>query len=340
MNENTVNQITNKEPPFNVTNRMITLISEISEILGRIISTAGLDKNPTLRRKNRILTIHSSLGIEQNTLTIEEVTAVINGKHVLAPPKDIEEVKNAYEIYENMELLNPYSCEDLLKAHSVMMRGLVADYGEFRDRPVGVVDSITGKIIHFGTLPQYVPSLMDKLLKWTEESNFHMLIKSSVFHYEFELIHPFLDGNGRIGRLWHSLLLYTWNPIFAWLPIESMIFKRQQEYYDVINHCNIVGNSTAFIEFMLDTIKLTAAETTFTCSEEQVKEQDEEQVNLNKILNYCRTPRSRKEIQDFCGIAGRKKFNATYLKPLLESGKLAMTIPDKPTSRNQKYYTV
>lgn len=324
------------KPPFSITNKMIEKISEISELVGKITTTANLDKNPVLCRKNRILTIHSSLSIEQNTLTLEQVTAVLNGKQVLAPPKDIEEVKNAYEIYDNMELLNPYKCEDLLKAHGVMMRGLVDQCGEFRTRPVGVADSQTGEIIHFGTLLDYVPELVEKLLEWTEKSDLHILIKSCVFHYEFEVIHPFLDGNGRIGRLWHTLLLSKWNSIFAWLPVESMIYKRQQEYYNVINVCNFEGESTKFIEFMLETIKMTLEETISTCADGT----SQEQVGLEQLLDFCKIPRSRAEMQEFCGIEGRKRFIDNYLKPLLNSKQLAMTIPDKPTSRNQKYYTV
>lgn len=258
----------NYTPPFSISNKIIKYVSQISELVGHINVTAGLDKNPVLRRKNRILTIQSSLGIEQNTLNIEQVTAVINGKTVLAPPKDIEEVKNAYEIYENMELLNPYSVDDLLKAHSIMMRGLVEDYGEFRTRPVGVADSKTGEIIHLGTLHQYVPELIEKLFEWTKKSDVHMLIKSCVFHYEFEVIHPFLDGNGRTGRLWHTLLLSKWKSVFAWLPVESMIFKRQSEYYNVINKCNCLADSTEFIEFMLETIKMTLEEAISTCEVE------------------------------------------------------------------------
>lgn len=250
-----------KQPPFEITNMMISQISDIAELVGKITVTSKLERNPTLRRENRIRTIQGSLSIEQNSLTVEQVTAVLNGKLIIAPPKDIAEVKNAYEIYENMELLDPYSSDDLLKAHSVMMRGLVEPAGEWRSCPVGVVSSSTGEIIHFGTLPDYVPESMERLLTWTKESDCHILIKSCVFHYEFELIHPFTDGNGRMGRLWHTLMLSKWNPIFAWLPVESMIQRRQQEYYDVINYCNNACSSTKFIEFMLDTVKDTLVET-------------------------------------------------------------------------------
>ncbi len=253
--------MSNYKPPFDITNEIINLVAEISVLIGQIKSTENLSKNPTLRRKNRISTIYSSLAIEQNSLNIEQVTAVINGKTVLAPPKDIEEVKNAFEIYENMDLLNPYSIDDLLKAHSIMMRGLTDEYGEFRSRAIGVFDQKNGEVIHFGTLPQYVPELTQKLLDWTKNSPVNSLIKSCVFHYEFELIHPFSDGNGRTGRLWHTLLLSKENSFFAWLPIETMIQKRQDKYYEAFKICNNVCNSTVFIEFMLNAIKDTLLET-------------------------------------------------------------------------------
>ena len=207
-----------------------------------------------MRRTNRIRTIHGSLAIEQNTLSLEQVTAVLNGKQVLAPPKDIAEVKNAYEIYERLEELDPYSVDDLLTAHSIMTRSLVDESGVFRSKPVGVVDQ-EGHVLHFGTLPQYVSDLVMELLDWVKSSDVHMLIRSCVLHYELELIHPFTDGNGRVGRLWHTLLLSKWNPAFAWLPVESMIHARQPEYYAAINASNDAGESTVFIEFVLSAIK-------------------------------------------------------------------------------------
>lgn len=244
----------NTKPPFEITNSILDEIAEIAELVGRVSAAAGLPVNPTLRRTNRIRSIYSSLAIEQNTLSLEQVTAVLNGKRVIAPPKDIAEVKNAYEIYERMDSLDPYSAEDLLSAHAVMTRGLVEESGCFRSKPVGVVDK-QGNVLHFGTLPDDVPGLVKELLEWTRDSDFHMLIKSCVFHYELELIHPFADGNGRIGRLWHTLLLTQWKPIFAWLPMESIIHDRQEEYYDAINLSNFEGESTAFIAFMLSAIK-------------------------------------------------------------------------------------
>ncbi len=250
----------NKQPPFEITEQILTEVAEISELVGKASVKSSISRDPTLRRTNRIRTVYSSLAIEQNTLDIEQVSAVISGKRVLAPPKDIAEVLNAYEIYECMDSLDPYSIDDLLKAHSIMVRGLVSEAGVFRSRPVGVVDE-SGNIIHFGTLPQYVPQLVSELLGWVKESRLHMLIKSCVFHYEFELIHPFSDGNGRMGRLWHTLLLSKWSPVFAWLPVESVIHDNQSEYYNAINTSNDNGSSTVFIVFMLSVIKSALLET-------------------------------------------------------------------------------
>lgn len=256
-----------KKPPFEITNTILDKIAEIAELVGHVNASFGLSTNPMLRRTNRIRTIYSSLAIEQNTLSLEQVTAVLNGKHVIAPPKDIAEVKNAYEIYEIMDSLDPYSADDLLRAHGVMTRGLIEESGCFRSRPVGVVDK-QGNVLHFGTLPDYVPGLVMELLDWVRDSEFHMLIKSCVFHYELELIHPFSDGNGRIGRLWHTLLLTQWKPMFAWLPVESMIHDRQDEYYQAINRSNNEAESTIFIEFMLSAIKEALLEAVQTGSAE------------------------------------------------------------------------
>lgn len=249
----------NNKPPFEITNRMITEIAEISELLGKLSLPAG-DAELLLRRENRIRTVQGTLAIEQNTLSLEQVTAVLNGKHIIAPPKDIAEVRNAYEIYEHLDELDPYSEDDLLKAHGIMMRGLTEDAGEYRAKAVGVADA-EGRILHFGALPRCVPDLMTELLEWTERSDVHILIRSCVFHYEFELIHPFSDGNGRMGRLWHTLLLSRWNPLFAWLPVESMIYAHQAEYYAAINASNDAGESTAFIEFMLSILYASLMET-------------------------------------------------------------------------------
>lgn len=278
----------NKKPPFEITNTMIHEIAEIAELVGKLTSTNQLSANPTLRRTNRIRTIHGSLAIEQNTLSLEQVTAVLNGKQVLAPPKDIAEVKNAYEIYERLDELDPYSVDDLLTAHGIMTRGLVDESGVFRSKPVGVVDQ-EGHVLHFGTLPQYVPNLVMELLDWVKNSDVHMLIRSCVFHYEFELIHPFANGNGRVGRLWHTLLLSKWNPAFAWLPVESIIHDRQQEYYEAINASNNAGESTVFIEFMLSAIKASLMDAINTSDEMSGGAMDKATVRWRQIEKFLET---------------------------------------------------
>lgn len=294
----------NKKPPFEITNAIIDHVAEIAELVGRLTSTNQLSANPTLRRTNRIRTIHGSLAIEQNTLTLEQVTAVLNGKQVLAPPKDIAEVKNAYEIYERLDELDPFSVDDLLTAHSIMTRGLVDESGVFRSKPVGVVDQ-EGHILHFGTLPQYVPDLVMELLGWTKNNDVHMLIRSCVFHYEFELIHPFADGNGRVGRLWHTLLLSKWNPAFAWLPVESIIHDRQQEYYAAINASNAAGESTVFIEFMLSAIKPSLIDALNTSDEMGDGPMDKATLRWKQIEEYLQTHEyiMNADVRELCGVS-------------------------------------
>ena len=259
-----------------------------------------LSSNPILRRSNRIRSIHGSLAIEQNTLSLEQVTAILNGKHVLAPPKDIAEVKNAYEIYERLDELDPYSIDDLLIAHGIMTRGLVKESGMIRSRPVGVIDQ-KGNLLHLGAFPQYVPGLVQDLMDWMKKSDVHMLIRSCVFHYEFEIIHPFEDGNGRVGRLWHTLLLSKWNPTFAWLPVESIIHDRQEEYYSAINASNNTGKTTVFIEFMLSTIKASLIDA-ISMSDEM---SNKSSIRFNQIENYLKNHPfiMNADVRVLCGVS-------------------------------------
>ena len=245
-------------PPFRMTDEITNLVIEIGELVGAVSVDAGLSPDPRLRRENRIRTIYSSLAIEQNTLSLDQVTGVIEGRRVLGPPKDIREVKNAYEAYERMELFDPCSLEDLLAAHRLMMQDLVTEAGRFRTGNVGVFRD--GQLIHAGTPADYVPEVMAQLFAWLRESGLHPLIKSCVFHYEFEFIHPFADGNGRTGRFWQSLILQRWKPIFAWLPVETLIRERQEDYYAALNAANSQGESTAFVAFMLSVIRDTLKE--------------------------------------------------------------------------------
>lgn len=245
-------------PPFRVTEEMLAKVAEIGQLVEQVKVSHSLDETLTLRRINRIRSIQSSLAIEANTLSEEQVTAVINGHRVLAPPRDIKEVENAFDVYERLDRLDPYSIDDLCAAHGIMMGGLLNDAGHFRTRAVGVVKD--GEVIHAGTLPAYIPDNMYQLFDWLRNSESHMLIKSSIFHYEFELIHPFGDGNGRIGRLWQTLLLSQWQPIFAWLPVESMIYRNQEAYYQAIDRSNVEREGTVFLDFMLQMILQTLRE--------------------------------------------------------------------------------
>lgn len=318
----------NKQPPFQITNKIIDDVAEISELIGRLSAHDHLSSNPNLRRTNRIRTIHGSLAIEQNTLSLEQVTAVLNGKNVLAPPKDIAEVKNAYEIYERLDELDPYSVDDLLTAHGIMTRGLVDESGIFRSRPVGVVDQ-DGHVLHFGTLPQYVPALVTELLDWAKRSDLHMLIRSCVFHYELELIHPFADGNGRVGRLWHTLLLSKWNPVFAWLPVESIIHDHQQEYYDAINASNDAGESTAFIEFMLSAIKASLIDTVHTSDVMSDGKTDKKALRWQKIEQFLQTHEyiMNADVRELCGVSAATANR--ILVGLVEDQKLARCHVDR-----------
>ena len=253
----------NKQPPFQITNKMIADVAEISELTGRLSAHDHLSSNPNLRRTNRIRTIHGSLAIEQNTLSLEQVTA-----------------------------------------HGIMTRGLVDESGIFRTRPVGVVDQ-EGHVLHFGTLPQYVPDLVMELLDWAKHSDLHMLIRSCVFHYELELIHPFADGNGRIGRLWHTLLLSKLNPVFAWLPVESIIHDHQQEYYDASNASNDAGESTAFIEFMLSVIKASLMDAIHTSDAMSAGKTDKKALRWQKIEQFLQTHEyiMNADVRELCGVS-------------------------------------
>ena len=240
------------KPPFTVSAKAINLIAKISSQLERYAIRMEQEDTLRLRRANRIKTIHSSLAIEGNTLSEGEVQAVLEGKKVVAPLKEIQEVKNAIKTYELYPKLNPFSIQDLLLAHGTMMAGLVDEAGMFRKGGVGVFDG--DKPIHIAPPADRVRDLMSDLFGWLENADDHLLIRSCVFHYEFEFIHPFADGNGRIGRLWQSLILGRLDPIFEHLPVENMVYSNQQAYYYAINRSSDLGDSGPFIDFMLEEI--------------------------------------------------------------------------------------
>lgn len=233
-------------PPFIVSAEAINLIAEISALLERHTIVTESEHSVMLRK---VKTIHSSLAIEGNTLSEDEVRDIINGKNIIAPLRQIQEVKNAIRVYDFYSQLNPFSEKDLLRAHGIMMESLTDDAGRYRNGGVGVFDN--NRLLHMAPPPQRVPELMRNLFSWLKKSCDHLLIRSCVFHYEFEFIHPFSDGNGRMGRLWQSLILGRLNPLFEYLPIENMVFANQQEYYDAIAKSSNEGQSGPFIDFML-----------------------------------------------------------------------------------------
>lgn len=323
-------------PPYEITDEMLELVSEIMENLGKLSGVNELEKLPRLRRVSRIKSIHSSLAIENNTLSIEQVTDVINGKRVLAPQKDIEEVHNAFNAYEKLSEINPYSIDDLLKIHGIMMNGLVKEAGRLRSGQVGVYNQ-DGKVVHLAPPADFVPQQLGQLFNWVKDSNSNMLIKSSIFHYEFEFIHPFNDGNGRTGRLWQTALLASWKPIFAWIPIESIIKDNQEDYYNAITLSTSQGKSNIFIEFMLDVINK-AIKDIITDTRNHYNHINNQITELMKVIESY--PQSATELMEKLNLKSRLGFRKNYLQPALDAGLIGMTEPDKPTSKNQKYFKI
>ncbi|HNW83001.1 MAG TPA: Fic family protein [bacterium] len=245
-------------PPFNVSVKAVNLIAEISALVERYAIRLEQKEGVHLRKVNRIKTIRGSLAIEGNTLSESMITDIIEGKTVVAPIREIQEVKNAIKTYTVYSEFDPFSVEDMLKAHGLMMDLLADDAGHFRKTGVGVFAG--GKAVHIAPPADRVPYLMDDLFKWLKSSKDHLLIKSCVFHYEFEFIHPFSDGNGRTGRLWQSLILAKLNPVFSHLPVENMVFQNQQKYYQAIRKSTSAADSGIFIDFMLEEILKTLKE--------------------------------------------------------------------------------
>ena len=240
------------EPPFTLSTEIVNLAAEISAKVERFVIRLEQPDGLRLRRINQIQSIHSSLAIEGNMLSEDQVSDIIEGKRVIAPAREILEVKNALQTYELYSSLNAFSEKDLLKAHGVMMQGIIPDAGKYRNCNEGVFKG--NKCVHFAPPPNMVPVLMKNLFSWLKRSKMHWLIRSCIFHYEFEFVHPFRDGNGRMGRLWQSLILGKWNSVFAHLPVENLVYANQQEYYNAINASSTAGNCNIFVEFMLNKI--------------------------------------------------------------------------------------
>ncbi|MGI6689437.1 MAG: Fic family protein [Christensenellales bacterium] len=318
-----------------MTNQMLMLVAQIAEKTGRVSSYRSFETKPHLRRNNRIRSIQSSLAIEANSLSLNEVKSVIGGKTVIGPQKEIQEVRNAYRAYDMIGQFDPYSMADLKKLHGVMMYLTVQQPGVFRNHNEGVFNG--GRCIFMAPPPQLVPGQMQSLFDWMKRSRqeVHPLILSSVFHYEFVFIHPFADGNGRMARLWQTALLSAWNPVFQYLPLESRIHEFQDGYYDAIAACHTAGNSDAFIVFMLDKINLTLDGALRQVSEKDAYLSKEVQ-KLLETMEYD-VPYASAQLMARLGLKSRDNFRKRYLIPALEQGLIIMGVPDKPTSRNQTY---
>ena len=323
-------------PPYSLTDEMLELVAEIMENLGKLNNVNDLEKLPRLRRVNRIKSIHSSLSIENNTLSLEQVTDVINGRKVLGPKEDILAVQNANLAYREIEKINPYDINDLLKIHGIMMKGLAYNAGKMRTGQVGVINS-RGKVVHLAPPAEFAREKLIQLFDWIKTSNANMLIKSCVFHYEFEFIHPFDDGNGRMGRLWQTALLASWKPIFAWIPIESIIKKNQEQYYRAITISTSSANSNAFILFMLSVINKAIKDIVNDARKHYNHISNQIAALLDVIEAY---PQSAAELMKKLKLKSRNGFRKNYLNPAIELGLIGLTEPNKPTSRNQKYYKI
>lgn len=322
-------------PPFTITNKMLSYVSSISEKIGRISVIGNLESKPHLRKNNRIKSIHSSLKIEANSLTLGQVRDVINGKTVLGEQKEIQEVKNAYAAYEHLAEINPYDIRHLKQFHGIMTKYLVEESGEFRSGEEGVFNG--DKCIFMAPPARFVPQLMNDLFAWMKEArkDVHPLILSSVFHYEFVFIHPFADGNGRMARLWHTAILSKWKPVFEYIPIESRIEKFQDEYYDAIAQCHVAGESTIFVEFMLSQIDKILDDISIQINGENEYLPETVQ-KLLEVMEY-EIPYTGNALMEKLGLKAKEGFRRNYLHPAIEMNLIRMTIPDKPNSRNQRY---
>ena len=322
-------------PPYIITDKILSLVASVSEKVGRITERSNLDSKPHLRRSNKIKSIYSSLAIEANSLSLGEVKDVINGKTVIGAEKEIQEVKNAYAAYEEISKIDVYSLKELKRLHGIMTKYIVDISGDFRLGEEGVFNG--DKCIFMAPPAKFVPGQMTDLFNWMKQNKktVHPLILSSVFHYEFVFIHPFTDGNGRMARLWHTAILSKWQPIFEFIPIESQIEKFQNGYYEAIAKCHANGNSTVFIEFMLEQIDAVLDEIadSVTSPANNITEY------VSRLLSVMEfdTPYTSNEILALLGLKSKETLRKNYLTPAIESGLVVMTEPDKPNSRNQRY---
>ena len=330
--------MTDYQPPFVITNQILSYVASISEKIGRITLISNMRSKPHLRKNTRIASVHSSLKIEANSLSLNQVRDVINGRAVLGERKEIQEVKNAYAAYEKISEIDPYSVEELKKFHGIMTKYIVDESGEFRLGEEGVFNG--EQCIFMAPPARLVPMLIEQLFVWMKKAciDVHPLILSSIFHYEFVFIHPFSDGNGRMARLWHTAILTKWKPIFEYIPIESQIEKFQDEYYDAIAKCHVEGESTVFIEFMLSQIDKILDELSTQIHEDDEMITDHIKMLL-EVMDYD-IPYTSRTLMEKLRLKSKEGFRRNYLRPAIDMNLIQMTIPDKPNSRNQKYIKV
>lgn len=322
------------KPPYTITNEILALVASISEKTGKLTAYRSLETKPNLRRNNRIKSVHSSLKIESNTLPEGSVRAVLNNRTVIGPKKEIQEVKNAFAAYDEIGTADPYSLSDLKRLHGMMTYLTVEESGIFRRGAEGVFDG--DRCIFMAPPPELVPSLMESLFGWMKQNSktVHPLILSCVFHYEFVFIHPFRDGNGRMARLWQTILLARWNPLFQYIPIESQIEKFQEGYYQAIALCNAKGSSTDFIQFMLSRIDEVLDEVWTQSNQDGAV--SESVRRLLSVMEYD-TPYTANALLGLLHLKTKEALRRSYLGPAIEAGLVEMSLPDKPTSRNQRY---
>ncbi len=338
--------MTQYQPPFSITPSILSLVAEISEQLGRWSANLGEDDeglSPQLRRGNRIRTIQASLAIEHNSLTVEQVMAVLEGKRVLGLPREIQEVRNAFAAYEQLPQWQPHNPKHLLASHGLLMQGLVDDAGRWRHSGVGIYQE--QRLVHMAPPASQVQRLMSDLLVWVKQSTVHPLVASCVFHYEFEFIHPFSDGNGRMGRLWQTLILSQWKPALAYLPVETVIRSQQTEYYAALSAADLASDATGFVEFMLQALLAAMQEVVLATPENDSSAPSRHQVGTKlkltadqlHVFEHIEGELSLIDLMEFLNRKDRTKFRQQVLTPLVELGLVEATIPDKPTSSRQKY---
>jgi Fic family protein len=326
-------------------------VAEIAELVGRHSALAEGDLIPRLRRENRLRTLHASLAIENNSLSLEQVTAVIAGKRVLGDPREIREVQNAFAAYDAMEEWDPASVDDLLAAHALLMKGLASEAGSFRSGGVGIFRG--EQLVHMAPPASRVPELVGDLFRWLRQTPEHPLVAGCLVHYELEFIHPFEDGNGRMGRLWQSLVLRRWKSLFAWLPVETVIRERQERYYEVLSLADRQGDAAPFADFMLgalgDALREGMAKSQGNSlgsdqagdqASDQVSDQADDQVSdhVARLLSLlAEGEMSAASLMEKLHLSHRPSFRKNYLNPALKAGFVERTIPHAPRSPAQRY---